>query len=108
VDCDFRLIRRSVFEKVSLESDSGVICVELMKKIQDAGFIIEQVPVRHFHRAYGVSQFFNFPRIYRTLRDLTNLWFELVANKKDAATQAGPGAETNMQGINRIERMPGQ
>jgi glycosyltransferase involved in cell wall biosynthesis len=37
VDCDFRLIRSSVFDKVHLESDSGVICVEMMKKIQDGG-----------------------------------------------------------------------
>src|SRR5206468_2025897 len=38
VDCDFRLIRRSVFDKVQLRSDSGVICVEMMKKFQMAGF----------------------------------------------------------------------
>ena len=30
VDCDFRLIRRSVFDTVRLESDSGVICAEMM------------------------------------------------------------------------------
>jgi glycosyltransferase involved in cell wall biosynthesis len=38
VDCDFRLLRRSIFDRVSLEKDSGVICLEMMKKIQDAGF----------------------------------------------------------------------
>jgi glycosyltransferase involved in cell wall biosynthesis len=38
VDCDFRLMRKSVFEKVRLTRDSGVICVELMKKVQDHGF----------------------------------------------------------------------
>ena len=37
VDCDFRLMRREVFERVQLTSNSGVICVELMKKVQDAG-----------------------------------------------------------------------
>ena len=36
----------------------------MMKKIQDAGFRIVEVPVHHFHRAQaGKSQFFNFPRI---------------------------------------------
>src|SRR6476660_2309913 len=34
VDCDFRLLRRSIFEQVSLEKTSGVICLEMMKKIQ--------------------------------------------------------------------------
>jgi glycosyltransferase involved in cell wall biosynthesis len=77
VDCDFRLMRRSIFDKVYLKSDSGVICVEMMKKIQDAGFEITEVPVHHYHRAYGGSQFFNFRRILRVARDLTKLWLEL-------------------------------
>ena len=81
VDCDFRLMRRSVFEKVVLTRSSGVICVELMKKVQDHGFRIAQVPVHHFHRTYGKSQFFNFPRVARTLVDLTRLWWELVVRK---------------------------
>jgi glycosyltransferase involved in cell wall biosynthesis len=37
VDCDFRLMRRSIFDRVTLEKDSGVICLEMMKKVQDAG-----------------------------------------------------------------------
>lgn len=77
VDCDFRLIRSSIFDKVHLEADSGVICVEMMKKIQDAGFKIVEVPVRHYSRAYGVSQFFNFRRIFRALSDLFKLWWRL-------------------------------
>jgi glycosyltransferase involved in cell wall biosynthesis len=77
VDCDFRLIRRSVFDKVRLTCDSGTICVELMKKIQDAGFRIAEVPVHHHHRAYGRSQFFNFPRVFRVGVDLIRLWFAL-------------------------------
>jgi len=77
VDCDFRLMRRSVFDTVRLQSDSGVICVELMKKVQDAGFRIAEVPVHHYHRAYGKSQFFNFRRIWRTAVQLWALWWEL-------------------------------
>jgi glycosyltransferase involved in cell wall biosynthesis len=82
VDCDFRLMRRSVFDRVQLTRSSGVICVELMKKVQDAGFRVAQVPVHHYHRTYGKSQFFNFPRVARTLVDLTRLWMELVVRKE--------------------------
>jgi glycosyltransferase involved in cell wall biosynthesis len=78
VDCDFRLMRRAIFDKVVLTRSSGVICVELMKKVQDHGFRIAQVPVHHFHRSYGKSQFFNVPRVGRTLLDLMRLWVELV------------------------------
>lgn len=82
VDCDFRLLRREIFDKIVLKSSSGVICVELMKKIQDAGFKVAEVPVHHHHRAYGGSQFFNVPRIYRSLKGLLELWWELVAQKR--------------------------
>lgn len=82
VDCDFRLMRRDVFEKVALTRSSGVICVELMKKVQDHGFRIAQVPVHHYHRSYGKSQFFNFPRVGRTLMDLARLWVDLVLRKE--------------------------
>ena len=61
-----------------LTRSSGVICVELMKKVQDHGFRIAEVPVHHFHRSYGKSQFFNVPRVGRTLLDLMRLWVELV------------------------------
>src|SRR5512145_1981974 len=82
VDCDFRLMRRSVLDKVQLTRSSGVICVELMKKVQDHGFRIAQVPVHHFHRSYGKSQFFNFRRVARSLVDLTRLWYELVVERR--------------------------
>lgn len=82
VDCDFRLMRRLVFDKVELTADSGVICVELMKKVQDAGFRMVETPVHHFHRAYGKSQFFNFPRLVHVARDLGKLWLRLVVRKE--------------------------
>jgi glycosyltransferase involved in cell wall biosynthesis len=82
VDCDFRMMRRSIFERVHLEKDSGVICLEMMKKIQDAGFRIAEVPVHHYHRAYGKSQFFNFRRLFRTAIDVLKLWFALVVRRE--------------------------
>jgi glycosyltransferase involved in cell wall biosynthesis len=81
VDCDFRLLRRSIFDRVRLEKNSGVICLEMMKKIQDAGFRIAEVPVHHFHRAYGRSQFFNVRRVVRTAIDVAKLWFALVIQR---------------------------
>ena len=98
VDCDFRMMRRTIFERVRLEKNSGVICLEMMKKIQDAGFRTVEVPVHHYHRAYGKSQFFNFPRIYRTAIDVMKLWIALVVRGtgrqvalEDAANAARQG-----------------
>ncbi|MCB8918169.1 MAG: glycosyltransferase family 2 protein [Ardenticatenaceae bacterium] len=101
VDCDFRLMRRSVFDKVQLTADSGVICVELMKKVQDTGCRLTETPVHHYHRAYGQSQFFNFRRLAEVARDLGKLWLRLVVRKEHlqpatAETTAGlpPGTKS--------------
>ncbi|MFB3853313.1 MAG: glycosyltransferase family 2 protein [Vicinamibacterales bacterium] len=93
VDCDFRLLRRSIFDRVKLEKNSGVICLEMMKKIHDAGFTIAEVPVHHFHRAYGKSQFFNFRRVLRTARDVVGLWIALVVRREHLAASAVSGRE---------------
>jgi glycosyltransferase involved in cell wall biosynthesis len=96
VDCDFRLLRRSIFSEVSLEKSSGVICLEMMKKIQDAGFRIAEVPVHHYHRAYGRSQFFNFRRLSRTAIDVAKLWYVLVIRREHRpASRAAAAARTS-------------
>ena len=82
VDCDFRMMRRSIFETVHLEKNSGVICLEMMKKITDGGYRIAEVPVHHYHRAFGKSQFFNFKRLFRTAIDVFRLWFALVVRRE--------------------------
>jgi glycosyltransferase involved in cell wall biosynthesis len=78
VDCDFRLMRREIFQRVPLEGDTGVICLEMMRKIQDAGFRVSEVPVHHYHRTHGSSQFFNVRRLVWTAVDVLKLWVKLV------------------------------
>jgi len=78
VDCDYRLIRRSVLERVELHSNSGSICVELVKRAQRAGARFRQVSVRHYPRQFGSSQFFRPGRILRTYADLAGMWISLM------------------------------
>lgn len=91
VDCDFRLMRRRIFDVVRLEKDSGVICLEMMKKFQDAGFRVAETPVHHYHRAHGHSQFFNFRRIFQTAIDVLKLWWVLVI-RREHLRKAAAGA----------------
>jgi hypothetical protein len=77
-----------------------VICVELMKKVQDAGFRLAETPVHHFHRAYGKSQFFNFPRLVHVARDLAALWMRLVIRKEHLQMQDNSAAESAKPEIN--------
>jgi spore maturation protein CgeB len=81
VDCDFRLIRRHVFNHIGLHHDSGVICLELVKKLELAGYRFAEFPVHHYHRTYGKSQFFNFKRLFRTAFAILRLWYELVIQR---------------------------
>ena len=91
VDCDFRLFRRHVLESFPLESNSGCITVEMMTRIERGGFTVLEVPVHHFHRAYGQSQFFNFGRVGRTLVELSGLWIKLkLLPRRDISGAATP------------------
>lgn len=82
VDCDFRLVRRAVFEKIELTRDTGLICVELVTKIEKSGFRCAYVPVHHYHRLHGRSQFFNLKRVGQVAIGLGELWRELIVDKR--------------------------
>jgi glycosyltransferase involved in cell wall biosynthesis len=84
-DCDFRLIRRAMLERIRLEHSSGVICVELVRKLQDAGARFVEVPIHHYPRRYGHSQFFRLSAVARSLWDLAGLWLELMVRRRDRA-----------------------
>ena len=88
VDCDFRLIRRRVLASLALESATGTIGVELMKKIQDAGYLLIEVPVPHYDRPSGTSQFFRPCHLWRMAGQLVQLWWQLVAHPVPAALPA--------------------
>lgn len=82
VDCDFRLIRRGVIKKLDLKSNSGSICIELVKKAQRAGAKFRQVSVHHLERRWGQSQFFQADRLLRTLLEVAGLWLQLMVVDK--------------------------
>jgi glycosyltransferase involved in cell wall biosynthesis len=78
IDCDYRLIRRDLLEKIHLVSTSGTICVELVRKIEISGCGVVEVGVHHYPRLYGRSQFFRLPSLARTFFELLRLWLRLV------------------------------
>ena len=78
IDCDFRLLRRSAIERISLGASSGVICVEMIRKLSSAGCVFREIPVGHYPRLHGKSQFFTPSRVVRTVFDLLVLWWKLV------------------------------
>ena len=80
-DCDFRLIRSTLMDRVQLTSTSGVICVEMMRKFERADAKFVEVGVSHCERPFGRSQFFRLPAIARSARQLIALWWRLVVRR---------------------------
>jgi glycosyltransferase involved in cell wall biosynthesis len=74
IDCDFRLMRRDLLERVKLVSTSGTVCVELVRKLELSGCHVAEVGVHHYPRLYGRSQFFRFRSLLKTMYELTRLW----------------------------------
>lgn len=82
VDCDFRLIRKELIDKIKLENNSGAICIELVKKAERAGAKFRQVSVHHLERKWGQSQFFRVDKLLSTFFELSKLWVKLMIISK--------------------------
>jgi len=57
VDCDFRLIRKSILNKINLESTDASILPELILKLNMVKAKFAEVPVNHYPRVYGKSNY---------------------------------------------------
>jgi len=90
VDCDFRLLRRRVLDSVQLSFSSGAICAELMTQIERAGYRIEEVPVHHYPRMSGQSQFFRVGPVASMLWDVVRLWVRLVLLRRGPRAARAP------------------
>lgn len=78
IDCDYRLIRRSLLDAIRLTSTSGTICVELVRKLEISGCEVRETGVHHYPRLYGRSQFFRVRSLAITFVQLLRLWVRLV------------------------------
>jgi glycosyltransferase involved in cell wall biosynthesis len=102
VDCDFRLFRRDLLATTQLTCDSGVICVEMVKRFQDRGCRIVEVPVHHYHRYHGSSQFFRFRHLRRVFVQLFTAWWRLVLHRdKKRSASLGVRVEVRNGGVSR-------
>lgn len=97
VDCDFRLVRRDLIEEIRLNSTSGAICVELVRKLELTGCGVAEVGVHHYPRLHGRSQFFRVKSLAVTFAQLLGLWLRLVVLRGGFdRTPAAESAETSM------------
>ena len=78
IDCDYRLIRKPLLDRIQLISTSGTICVELVRKLELSGRQVAEVGVHHYPRKHGKSQFFRMRSLAITFYQLLKLWVRLV------------------------------
>jgi len=90
VDCDFRLMRRLALDQIELVSSSGIICIELVRKLHAAGFIFTEAPVNHYPRKHGRSQFFTLHSVTSTALDFGLFWWRLVVLRQLNSNSAVP------------------
>lgn len=82
IDCDFRLFRRHVLAGIELSQSDGSMCIELLRKLDVSGFRFAEVPVRHYPRVYGRSQYFTLRGVLGSYLQLFRLWVRLVIRKE--------------------------
>lgn len=82
VDCDFRLIKKSLLDKIKLKSRDSSILPELIKKLELAGASFSEVPVSHYQRIYGKSNYSIFTLAKEKIFGDIKLYFALKKIKK--------------------------
>jgi glycosyltransferase involved in cell wall biosynthesis len=74
IDCDFRLLRRQLVTPPRLRADGGTICIEIAMLAETSGLDTVLVPVSHYPRLHGSSQFFRIRPLVTTFRELVRLY----------------------------------
>jgi len=75
VDCGFKLIKKSVIDKIfPLVTESAITETEMMAKIHSAGFPIKQIGVAHHSRTEGVQTGGNFRVIFKAVIESLKLF----------------------------------
>ncbi len=81
IDCAFKLFRREVFDKVTIESKKFFVNAEVLAKAKHFGFRLAEVGVRHYPRAAGRSTV-RPSHVVSTLRELAHIWINVHSKSR--------------------------
>lgn len=77
VDCSFKLIRKSLIDQVDIRAKTGFVDAELMWKLKQMRQKIIELPVTHYPRPVGRTQFFRFKAVYEMVMEAIRIRFNL-------------------------------
>lgn len=80
IDCAFKLFRRSIFDKVTIESKKFFVDAEVLAKARYHQFSMTEIGVRHYPRMAGRSTV-RASHIVSTLKELANIWINIHFKK---------------------------
>jgi glycosyltransferase involved in cell wall biosynthesis len=81
IDCAFKLFRREVFDKVTIESKKFFVDAEVLAKAKYYGFRLVEVGVRHYPRPAGRSTV-RASHVLSTLRELAHIWSNIYLKRR--------------------------
>ncbi len=73
IDASFKLIHRSVLQKISFLTQGGLIDSELLIQIRDMGYPVKEIGVHHYPRKFGHSLCLRPKMVLSMLRDILHL-----------------------------------
>jgi dolichol-phosphate mannosyltransferase len=82
IDCAFKLFRREVFDKVTIESKKFFVNAEVLAKARFFGFRLVEIGVRHYPRPAGRSTV-RASHILSTLAELAHIWMNIHSKPKN-------------------------
>jgi glycosyltransferase involved in cell wall biosynthesis len=81
VDSAFKIYRKKVIDAISINAKHGIVDAEILIKARNLGFRIKEVPVHHYARHAGVSNygtgFIKLNVVTTALSEMRELWKEL-------------------------------
>lgn len=74
VDCGSRLVRRAVLQSTRLDYRTSIACLELVWRLQRAGYRVAECAVAHRPRSHGRSHFFTLSHAVGAGREFFRFW----------------------------------
>jgi len=76
VDCAFKLFRREIFDRFTIESRKFFVDTEVLAKASKLGMRMTEIGVRHYPRTAGQSTV-RPSHILSTLREIADMWMDI-------------------------------
>ncbi|HMG36338.1 MAG TPA: glycosyltransferase family 2 protein [Blastocatellia bacterium] len=88
IDCAFKLFRREVFDKVTIESKKFFVDAEVLAKARYFGFRVVEIGVRHYPRTAGSSTV-RPHHVLSTLKELARIWINIHSQPRSGSSPQG-------------------